>query len=282
MKKPENSLLNAVFESARRTVQRMAVVGVAIGTALGMIFGVALGLTGCGIDSGDVERLRQDAWADVRLEELSVRQQVGQMVMALVPAGADVEDPVVRETLGRWVRDVGIGGVVFLEGDPVRQAALTIWLQQQADIPLFVAQDMEWGAGMRLAEMTTFSRAMAVAATGDPRSARTVARYTAAEARSVGVNMVFAPVADVNTEPANPVIGTRSYGDDPRQVTVFARAFADELIAAGLIPVAKHFPGHGDTDRDSHRTLPESVRDSSAMFSVDLVPFMRLVRTDGI
>src|SRR5207245_10055066 len=129
-------------------------------------------------------------------------------------------------------------------------------LQQMATVPLLVAADLEMGPGMRLDDTAWWARNMALAATGDGKYARLQGSYTAREARAAGINWLYAPVADVNNNPQNPVINVRSYGEDPQTVAAFASAFIAGAQAAGALATAKHFPGHGDTATDSHIGLP--------------------------
>src|SRR5207244_3454826 len=141
-------------------------------------------------------------------------------------------------------------------GNPFDAASLLNRLQAMAPIPLLNASDVETGVGMRLSGATAFPRAMAFGAAGDAQLAYDAGRVTAREARALGIHVALAPVADVSNNPRNPVINTRSFGEDPDKVGALAGAFARGLDAGGTIATFKHFPGHGDTDVDSHRGLP--------------------------
>ena len=152
-------------------------------------------------------------------------------------------------------------------------AALVNRLQSLAKVPLLVAADFERGTAMRLAEGTSFPHAMAVAATGRPEDARTVGRITAIEARAAGVPWIFAPVADVNSNPDNPIINVRSFGEDPERVAAFLEAYIRGAEENGALATAKHFPGHGDTDIDSHLDLPTVDNDRAHFDRVELPPF---------
>jgi beta-glucosidase-like glycosyl hydrolase/CubicO group peptidase (beta-lactamase class C family) len=162
-------------------------------------------------------------------------------------------------------------GLNFSQAYPT--AILANDLQRRAAIPLLVAADFERGTAMRLDEGTSFPHAMAVAATGRPADAYAMGRITAIEARAVGVNWVLAPDADVNSNPANPIINTRSFGEDPTRVSEFVAAFVRGVEENGALASAKHFPGHGDTDIDSHLALPTVTEDRAQIDRVDLAPF---------
>src|SRR5690606_731672 len=146
-------------------------------------------------------------------------------------------------------------------------------LQSLSLLPLLIAQDMEFGAAMRVDEATRIIPAMGVAATGNPENAYAMGRITALEAKALGVHQIYAPVVDVNNNPSNPVIHVRSFSEDPAMVSEYATAFIDGVNSVGLMATAKHFPGHGDTETDSHFTLPVLRHDYARLDSVELPPF---------
>jgi beta-N-acetylhexosaminidase len=158
-------------------------------------------------------------------------------------------------------------------GQPSALASTLNRLQAVAPVPLLVAADFEWGPGMRIGGATRFPRAMAFGAAGDERLATEAGRVTAIESRAMGVHVNFAPVADVNNNPRNPVINIRSFGEDPARVGALVAASVRGLQAGGLLATLKHFPGHGDTDVDSHLGLPIIPRDRSRLEAVELPPF---------
>lgn len=208
---------------------------------------------------------------------LSLTEKVSMLFMVSVPDGLDPRMAADRERLEREITHFGAGGVVFLGGDPLQHAAIAAWLDSQTDLPVMKALDAEWGTGMRHDNMPVYARAMGLAATRDVSLTRDVGFRTGLAARATGISMVFAPVADVNTEGMNPVIGTRAFSDHPDTVKVHAAAFAAGLRSAGVAAVAKHFPGHGSTVLDSHVALPRSGHDADLLSAVDLVPFRTLV-----
>ncbi len=178
----------------------------------------------------------------------------------------------------------GIGGLVMSLGSPIEVAAKVNSLQQRARVPLLVASDVEPGLGRleggvfatatySAGSATVLPSNMAIGAAASDSLAEAMGRVTGLEARAVGIHMAFAPVVDVNNNPANPVINTRSFGEDPQQVAALASAFTRGLQSAGVAATAKHFPGHGDTDTDSHLGLPVITVPRERLDSVELVPF---------
>jgi beta-N-acetylhexosaminidase len=223
-------------------------------------------------------------WVDSVLTTLSPRQRVAQMVMFWVLGDyTSVDDSVFKEVV-RWVEQEGVGGFTMSLGTPIEVAAKINYLQRRARVPLLVSSDLE-PALMRLEPAifphylletggaTSFPTAMALAATGREQDVYDVARAIAREARAVGIHVNFAPTVDVNINPNNPVIGTRSFGEDPARVAALSAAFVRGTRDGGLLATAKHFPGHGDTDVDSHVGLPVVTAAPERLSKVELVPF---------
>jgi beta-N-acetylhexosaminidase len=224
------------------------------------------------------------AWVDSTLESLDPRARVGQLVTFWVLGDyASVEDSAFAETIRR-VQQEGVGGVVMSLGTPIEVAEKLNFLQRRARVPLLVSADLE-PALMRLETAvfphylletggaTAFPTAMAIAATGRDDDAYDVARAIAREARAVGIHVNFAPTVDVNVNPNNPVIGTRSFGEDAERVARLSVQFIRGTRDGGMLATAKHFPGHGDTDVDSHVGLPVVKATMDQLKTVDLVPF---------
>jgi len=212
-------------------------------------------------------------WAAEELARLTLEQKVSQLFS--VPAYGrytNMDDPEVRKLLD-LVEQFGVGGIIFFQGEPHAQAVLANTLQERADIPLLMSQDMEWGAGMRVEGATTFPRTMAIGATRNPELAYAAGWITATEARALGVRHIFAPVADVNNNPLNPIINVRSFGEDPALVAEMVNAFVHGVQDAGAIATIKHFPGHGDTATDSHADLPILPFGPERLDTLELVPF---------
>ncbi len=172
------------------------------------------------------------------------------------------------------VRDNHVGGVMwFLYSDVLEAAFLNARLQSLARTPLLLAADLEAGLGMRFHDTTYWPWPMALGATGDPTLAEREGRIIAREAREIGLNQIYAPVADVNVNPDNPVINVRSFGEAPEEVGRFVASFVRGLQSEGVLATAKHFPGHGDTRTDSHRSLPILAASPARLDAVELVPF---------
>ena len=222
-------------------------------------------------------RLDPDAerWVDATMKKMSLDDKVGQLLVSSFGSEYMSTDSAAFETLAKSVHDNRIGGFhvfggteptpdVLLDanygsvtlGQPFAAASLLNRLQAIAPYPLLNSADFETGAGFRLQGATAFPRNMAFGATGDERLAYEAGRITAVESRAIGVQVNFAPVVDVNNNPRNPVINTRSYGEDPAAVGRLGSAYVRGLQAGGMIATLKHFPGHGDTDVDSHLGLP--------------------------
>jgi beta-N-acetylhexosaminidase len=181
--------------------------------------------------------------------------------------------PAPRPDLIHHVRDNQVGGVIWFQTTTAEAAAMNAHLQSLAHVPLLISADLEAGMGMRFTDAEWWLPAMALAATGEPAFAEEQARATAREALAAGINHVLAPVADVNVDPLNPVINTRSFGEDPHDVARYVTAFVRGLEEEGVLACAKHFPGHGDTHVDSHRSLPVLDVTRERLDAIELVPF---------
>jgi beta-N-acetylhexosaminidase len=180
------------------------------------------------------------------------------------------------ETFARmqgWVDSLHIGGFLISVGSPLDVAAKLNRLQERSRLPLLIGSDLEAGTAIRLNGGTPFPPNMGVAATGSDSDAYEIGRITALEGRAVGIHLAFAPVADVNNNPANPIINVRSFGEDPNAVGRLVAAEIRGLQEHGMLATAKHFPGHGDTGTDSHISLPVLTTDWQRLDSVELVPF---------
>jgi beta-N-acetylhexosaminidase len=229
---------------------------------------------------------------------MTVDDKVGQLVVTSVHSTylATESDPF--DVLTTKIQTLRLGGVhVFggteaapgvllnasygtvIRGQPLSAASTVNRLQALAPYPLLVTADFEAGAGFRIAGATTFPREMAVAATNDPALAQEAARITAVEGRAMGVHVNFSPVADVNSNPRNPVINTRSFGEDPVNVGRFTTAYVQGLQYGGMVAALKHFPGHGDTDVDSHLGLPIIKHPRARLDQIELVPFRAGIAT---
>ena len=210
---------------------------------------------------------------DSLLAEMSLKEKIGQLFFIRAYGDYKSNDSESYQQLLHHIQDYQIGGLVFFNGTVYGQAVLTNKLQRASKIPLWITQDMEYGAAMRVEGATRFVPAMGVAATQNPDYAYWMGKITAQEANALGVKQIFAPVMDVNNNPMNPVINVRSFASDPDLVSKYGNKFIEGVQSEGIIPTAKHFPGHGDTDIDSHLSLPVIKYDFARLDSVELVPF---------
>jgi beta-N-acetylhexosaminidase len=232
-------------------------------------------------------------WVERTLSSLTLREKVGQLIMPWGSGGYAAVGSLEFEQVRKWVENDRVGGLVLSIGLPLSYAAKLNELQLRARVPLLVASDMENGPGMRLSNIyalpsllsqgggTTFPPVMALGATGSDDLAFKLGQVLGTEARAIGVHVVFGPVLDVNSNPLNPIINTRSFGESPDLVSRLAKAYIRGARSTGLMSTGKHFPGHGDTDVDSHLDLPTIRADRARLDSVDLPPFRAAVR-EGI
>lgn len=217
---------------------------------------------------------RRDSLAIDRLiDSLPLRAKVAQLVMPFLPGSYAAFDDSAFTVAQRWVDSLQLGGVIVSIGSPLDVAMKLNRLQQRATLPLLIAADLEAGASFRLNGATPFPTNMGVAATGSDQDAYEMGRITAIEGRAVGIHLAFAPDADVNNNPNNPVINTRSFGEDPVMVGRLVAASIRGMQDNGMLATAKHFPGHGDTETDSHLALPVIPAKWGRLDSLELVPF---------
>ncbi|MEE8523840.1 MAG: glycoside hydrolase family 3 N-terminal domain-containing protein, partial [Thermoanaerobaculia bacterium] len=213
-------------------------------------------------------------WVRSTLADLSLHEKAAQMVMVRSFGRYSHPRSDTHRDLLTEVRDLGVGGLVIFDSDLESIPRLLDELQQAADIPLLVAVDSERGMSFRVRRGTvSLPYAMAIGATGSEDAARFVGEVTAREGRALGIHWTLAPVADVNNNPANPIINIRSFGEDPELVGRMVRAFIAGARAEGQLTTAKHFPGHGDTAVDSHVALPTLDVDRTRLDAIELTPF---------
>jgi len=225
---------------------------------------------------------RAAEWVDATLRKMSVEEKIGQVLFATYHGSFTSTDAAAYAAMLHCVNDLHVGGFINItHGSPLGivksqaypTAVLTNQLQAKSKLPLLVGADFERGTAMRLDEGTSFPTAMALAAAGNSRDAYTMGKVTALEARAVGIHWVYAPDADVNNNPGNPIINTRSFGEDPARVAEFVKEFVRGVEENGALATAKHFPGHGDTASDSHIDLPVIQADRARLERLELVPF---------
>jgi beta-glucosidase-like glycosyl hydrolase/CubicO group peptidase (beta-lactamase class C family) len=221
-------------------------------------------------------------WVDTTLASMTLEEKVGQVMMARTFGHYISTDSDEFEELARLVQERKIGGLALFQGDVYASAILLNKLQRLAKVPLLVAGDFERGVAMRVRRGTYFPDAMAIGATRNLDYAYKAGRAIGEEARAIGVHQNFAPVADINNNPDNPVINTRSFGEDPFLVAQMVEAFVGGTNDGGVVSTAKHFPGHGDTGMDSHLALPVMPFDRARLDSVELVSFRRAIESGVI
>jgi beta-N-acetylhexosaminidase len=219
-------------------------------------------------------------WADAELRRMTIEEKIGQLIYVGINATFLSQDSDAFRSLRRQVETNHIGGIILFKSPVYESVVLMNRMQQLSKRPLLISADLEAGAGMRFDDTVNFPWNMAVGATGNPDYARRQGEITAREARALGVQQIFAPVADVNNNAANPVINVRSYGEDPAEVARFVAAFVEGAQSKGVIATAKHFPGHGDTAVDSHRGLPVIDLPLARLNTIELVPFRAAIKAN--
>jgi beta-N-acetylhexosaminidase len=223
-----------------------------------------------------------EKWAARTLRKLTLEEKVGQLLMVWArvqflnvasPDYLKLQDTLMRYHVGSFGVSVPFDGPFLLRNQPYEAAALTNQLQHESKLPLLFAADFERGLSMRLYGATVFPHAMAFGAAGKKEYAESFGLITGLESRAIGIHWNFFPDADVNSNPANPIINTRSFGEDPQQVGELLTAYITGAHAAGMMTTAKHFPGHGDTGTDSHLGVAQVNGDRARLDAVELAPF---------
>ncbi len=215
-----------------------------------------------------------DPTIDSILNTMTLREMIGQLIW--VPAYADAMGGNYR-SIEELVSRHGIGGIIFFEGSSELQREYTRRIKEVSKLPLIIAIDAEWGTGMRLSDIENFPWQLTLGALEDDSLIYRMGAAIARQCHDVGVNINLAPVADVNNNPLNPVINYRSFGEDPVRVAAKAAMFMKGMQDNGILACAKHFPGHGDTDTDSHKSVPVISGDRQRFDNIELLPFMRLI-----
>jgi beta-N-acetylhexosaminidase len=217
---------------------------------------------------------RQEEWADSVLLSLSAEEKIGQLFM--VAAFSNKNEDHYSE-IEKLVSQHHIGGLIFFQGGPVRQAILTNRYQAKAKVPLFIAMDAEWGLAMRLDSTLSYPKQMTLGAIADDKYVYRMGADIAKQCQRLGVHINFAPVVDINSNPANPVIGVRSFGEDKVNVANKGIAYMKGMQDNKVMANAKHFPGHGDSQSDSHLTLPVINQPKDRLTDMELYPFRKLI-----
>lgn len=220
-------------------------------------------------------RLMQPDWTEETLHAMTLDEKIGQLFMIAVYSNKDKE---YQEKIESIIRKYHIGGLIFFQGDPVKQTGLVNACQKISKYPLLIGIDAEHGLGWRLETAMEFPKMLINGAVTDDSLIYRLGQAIAHHCRETGVHINFAPVADINNNPANPVIGMRSFGENPENVYRKTAMYIAGSLSAHVLPVAKHFPGHGDTDTDSHLSLPVIPYPLARLDSIELYPFKKLIR----
>lgn len=216
---------------------------------------------------------KEKAWVESTYQQLSLQEKLGQLFMI---AAYSNKDSVHIKSVKRAIEEYHVGGLIFFQGGPVRQARLTNYFQSSAKLPLFIGIDAEWGLKMRLDSTFCYPWNMTLGAIRNDKLLTRLGKQMAKENKRLGLHFNFAPVLDINTNPKNPIIGNRSFGEDKTLVARNAKAYMIGLQSEGVLATGKHFPGHGDTDKDSHHTLPTVKFDAKRIKEVELYPYREL------
>jgi len=217
----------------------------------------------------------QSAWVDSVMSTLTVEERIAQLIMVAAYSNRDASH---QQDLLKMIREHKIGGLIFFQGGPGRQAHMTNAFQEATEVPLLIAMDAEWGIGMRLDSTISFPYQMTLGALKDDKLVYQMGKEVARQMKRVGMHINFAPVVDVNNNPANPVINFRSFGEDKYNVASKSIAYMKGMQDENILTTAKHFPGHGDTDTDSHYALPQINHTRERLDSLELYPFRAIIK----
>ena len=221
------------------------------------------------------DKAGQQKWVDSLYNKMTLKEKVGQLYMMQVMSN---QDEATKNSVIKTITEHHIGGIIYSNGGPNRQAKLNNELQALSKIPMLIGMDAEWGLSMRLDSTYAFPWNMTLGAIKDNKLVEQAGRQIGEHCKRLGVHFNFAPVVDINTNPKNPIIGNRSFGEDRDNVTEKALAFMKGMQDAGVLANAKHFPGHGDTDQDSHLTLPTVSFNEKRIDSIELYPYKKLIK----
>ncbi|MBT3444439.1 MAG: beta-N-acetylglucosaminidase, partial [Flavobacteriaceae bacterium] len=216
----------------------------------------------------------QRKWVDSVYQTMNLDQKIGQLFTPMVFSRKDDKHFDEIKTL---VEKYHIGGIIFSLGGPVKQSQWLNEFQSLSKIPLLISMDAEWGVAMRLDSVVAFPWNMTMGAIKDNSIVRRIGHRMAEQERILGVHMSYAPVLDINTNPQNPIIGNRSFGENPQRVAEKGVALMQGHHQVGILSSGKHFPGHGDTAKDSHKTLPTVGFDRSRLETLELYPFKKAI-----
>ncbi|TDQ27774.1 glycoside hydrolase family 3 N-terminal domain-containing protein [Tenacibaculum caenipelagi] len=216
---------------------------------------------------------RQNVWVDSIMKNMSIDEKIGQLFMIQAYSNKDKTH---EDFISNMVTKYHVGNIIFMQGTPEKQVKLNNKYQKLAKVPLLIGFDGEWGLDMRLKNTYRFPWNMTLGAIQDDELLKETGKRIGEHCKRVGIHMNFAPVVDINTNPNNPIIGNRSFGENKENVTHKAKAFIKGMQGVGVLANAKHFPGHGDTETDSHQTLPTINFKEERLDSIELYPYKKL------
>ena len=217
----------------------------------------------------------QKQWVDSVYQSMNLKEKIGQLYMVQVMSN---QDDKTKASIVKLIKEHHIGGLIYSKGGPVRQAKLNNELQAISKVPMLVGMDAEWGLSMRLDSTYAFPWNMTLGAIRDLKLIEKTGKHIGEHCKRLGVHFNFAPVVDINTNPKNPIIGNRSFGEDRDNVTLKSAAFMKGMQGTGTLANAKHFPGHGDTEVDSHNTLPTISFSEQRIDSIEIYPYKALIK----
>lgn len=262
MEKGRNVFMNPAIRS-----------GIKIGMVMGCFLGSIMPLLAQKLSPPFLDE-RFTPWADSVLATMSQEEKIAQLIM--IPAYSN-KDQVHVDSISNLIKKYGVGGIIFFQGGPVRQARMINRFQQESKIPLMISLDGEWGLRMRLDSTIRYPYQMALGGIEDEELLYEMGVEVARQAKRAGIHVNFAPVVDINNNPGNPVIGFRSFGEDKENVARKSLAYIKGMQDQGILASAKHFPGHGDTDVDSHYGLPVLHFSKKRLEEIELYPFRKLM-----
>lgn len=219
--------------------------------------------------------IEMNHWVDSIFTQMSLDERIGQLFMPVI-AGDNTNAN--KNRILSFLNNQHVGGILFSKGTPLDQAELTNMAQKESKIPLTISLDGEWGLSMRLSNTTRFPRNMMLGAIQNDSLLYYYGKEVARQCKLMGIHVNFAPALDVNSNPGNPVIGNRSFGEDPEKVARLGIMYSKGLEDGGIMAVAKHFPGHGDTSTDSHKVLPTIAHNKDRLDEVELRPFVDYIK----
>ena len=233
------------------------------------------------VESKEISRnennVNDNSWVEQKLSSMTLREKIAQMIISYSDGYTLSKDSKEYERLSDLIRNLKIGGLIFFKGNSLQEATLINDLQSLSETPLLISADFERGTKMRLDDGSLFPSNMALGATRNTEFAYKMGNLIAGECRAMGIHQNYSPVLDVNTNPKNPIVNVRSFGDDPNLVSEMGIMMIKGLQDGGVIATGKHFPGHGGTDIDSHNDLPVLNTDIDNLNEVELVPFKNAI-----